>query len=166
MTKLDKIKELTPKLILTVLSNINRIETIITEIISVDFCNQAHNIYKRVEFFNYFEDNLTLQPKIDLLKIILENNHPDILKMFPNYFNDLEEVKQVRNKIAHNEIQYEWDSTFDTTASLILHHPRIKRQKKLNEKRMLEIIEKTEKVSADTRTIWVLIGKTKNLRFG
>jgi len=71
MTELERIKELTPKFQLTVLSSINRIETMIAEMISVDFCKEADDIYKRVSFFNYFEDNLRLQNKIDLLQTIL-----------------------------------------------------------------------------------------------
>ena len=165
MTKVDRIKELAPKFQLTVLSGVNRIETMIAETISVDFCKQSEDIYKRVEFFKYFEDRLTLKPKIDLFKIILKNNHPDIMKKFPKYFDDLEEIKGLRDTIAHNETQYEWDSTFDTTANLILHHPIIKRQRKLSENDMLDMMKKTEKVSNDTNEIRIWIGRTKGLRF-
>ena len=126
MTELERIKELTPKFQLTVLTGINGIETMVTEMISVDFCKEAQDVYKRVKFFNYFEDNFRLHSKIGLLKIILENNHPDILKEFPNFFEELDEIKQIRNTIAHNEVQYERDSDTEENASLVLHHPRIK----------------------------------------
>ena len=164
MTELERVKELTPKFQLTVLLCANRIETVITEMISVEVCKKPKDIYKRVEFFNYFEDNFRLQYKIDLLKIILKNNHPGIFKKFPNYFNQLNEVKKIRNSIAHSEVQYERDSN-EKNAKLILHHPRIKKQMKLKEKQMLNIIKKAEKVSEDTRKIWILVSKSKGLRF-
>jgi hypothetical protein len=165
MTELERVKALTPKFQLTVLLGVNGIDTMITEMIGVDFCKEADDIYKRVDFFNYFI-NSTINLKIDLLKIILKNNHPEILAKFPNYFADLEEIQQMRNSIAHNTVAYERDSSTGENASLILHHPRIKRQKKLREKQMLEVIKKTEKVSEETRKLWILIGKTKGLKFG
>lgn len=165
MTELERIKELTPKFTLDVLSNINRSETMITEMISVDFCKDASDIYKRVNFFNYFSDRVTLQPKLDLLKIILENNHPDVLKQYPDYFTEIDQIKQIRNKVAHNTIAYERDAETGENASLILANPRNKREKKLREQDMLDIIKIAEKISKNTKEIWVLIGKSKGIRF-
>ena len=75
MTELERIKELTPKFQLTVLGNINTIEQFINEIIGVDFTKDPKDIYKRVEFFKYFE-SFSLKSKVDLLQIILKVNYP------------------------------------------------------------------------------------------
>lgn len=94
----------------------------------------------------------------------MQTNHSDIFHEFPNYFNELDEVKKIRNTIAHNEVQYEADPAGEN-ASLILHHPRIKRQKKLRENEMLDIMEKANKCAEVTGKILKSIGKTKGLRF-
>jgi len=135
----------------------------ITEMISVDFCKEAKNIYKRVEFFKYFEQ-FNLQSKIDLLKIILKNSHVEIFNQFPNFFIEFGEIKKMRDSIAHNTTAYEADPQGEQ-AKLILHHPIIKKQKKLTEKQMLGIMKKAEKCVKDTRKILSLIGKTKELNF-
>lgn len=164
MTELERIKELTPKFQLTVLGNINTIEQFINEIIDVDFTKDPKDIYKRVEFFKYFEQ-LNLHSKIDLLKIILKVNHPDIFKKYPNFFVELGDVKKWRDSIAHNTITYERDST-EKNARLILNHPVIKKQKKLSERQMQGIMKKVEKCTEDTRNIWISVGMSKGLKFG
>ena len=163
MTEIEEVKELTPKFLLGVLSNINRIESMITEMISIDVSKKPKDIYKRVEFFKYFEQ-FNLHSKIELLKIILKNNHPDILKKFPNFFDELSEVKKMRNSIAHNTVAYEADPKGEK-AKLLLQHPIIKKQQKLTKRKMQGIIVKAEKISEDTRKIWSLVGKSKGLRF-
>jgi hypothetical protein len=164
MTDLDRIKKLTPEFRLTILSNINQIETMITEMISVDFCKNANDVYKRVEFFNHFEKS-TLQNKIDLLKIILRNNNPTIFKQFPNFFIELGEVKKMRDSIAHNTVAYEADPQ-GGHAKLLLHHSIIKKQQDLTERKMKGLMKKAEKIMQDTRKIWILVGNTKSLNFG
>lgn len=164
MTEYERIKDLTPKFQLAVLDSINHIETMITEIISIEFCKEADDIYKRVNFFNYFEDRFRLQPKIDLLKIILQTNHDKIFEEFSDYFENLAKIQEMRNIIGHNTIAYEQDPTTGEKAKLILHHPRIKRQRKLSEQDMHEYIRESEELTKVTRKMLSMIGKSKNLR--
>jgi len=163
MTELERVKELTPKFQLTVLNNINIIDSTLLEIICVDVTKNAEDIRKRIGFGNYFE-KLGLQSKIDLVKIILESNNPDIFKQFPNYFDELNNLKVYRNSIAHSSIAFERDSN-EENAKLILQQRKIIKTKKLSEKDMLDIMNRVTKCTEDTRKIFTLIGKTKGLRF-
>lgn len=54
---------------------------------------------------------LGFQNKIDLLKIILEINHPDILKNKKDYFTQLGDVKKHRDSVAYSPVSYEHDSS-------------------------------------------------------
>lgn len=163
MNEVDRIKILAPNFYFTVVNYINIIDTTILEIICVAITTDAKDIVKRTEFGNYFE-NFKFQSKSELLEIILKVNYSDILKKYPNFFANLVEIKKWRNSIAHSPVHYERDSN-EKNAKLVLHNRKIKKQKKLSEKQMLEIMKKVEKYTDDTREILRLIGKTKGLRF-
>ncbi len=163
MNELEKIRELTPEFQGMILSNINIIEQMLNETIAFDICNDPRDIYKRVEFFNYFE-NFNLQSKIDLVKIILKNNYPRILKKFPLFFTELGDVKKMRDTIAHNTIAYEANSKGEN-AKLLLSHPIIKKQRKLTRKNMIGLMKKVEKIREDTKSIWSLVGRENGLNY-
>jgi len=163
MSELERIQKLTPNFVYTVFVHTNIIDDMITEIICVAITTDAKDILKRIEFGNYFE-NFRFQSKLDLLEVILKTNHPDILKKYPNFFTELADVKKWRDSIAHSPFAFERDSD-EKNAKLILGHRRIKKQKRLTEKQMLDIMKKVEKYANDTREILRLIGKTKGLRF-
>jgi len=163
MTELEKIKELTPKFQLSILNNVNIIDNILLEIICVDVTKDAKDIRKRIKFGNHYEKR-SFQKKIDLVKVILETNHPNILKKHPKFFDELAFVKRYRNSLSHSSIHWERE-TDEKNVKLVLHHRTIKKQVRLSRRQMLNIMKKAEKCTDDTRKIFSLIGKTKGLRF-
>lgn len=163
MSEVERISKLLPKFVQTVLVNMNIIDNFLLEMISVEITKDAEDIEKRIQFADYFEKS-RFQNKVDLLEIILKNNHPDIFEKFPNFFTELNHMKEYRNAIAHFTIHFERDSD-EKNAKLVLHHRKINKQKRLTEEEMLEIMQKVVKCTEDTRNIFTLIGKTKGLRF-
>ncbi len=163
MTELERIKELTPKFQGTILSTINSIETVLNEIIAVDITHDPRDDYERVHFFKYFE-NLGLQNKIELTKIILTINYPKILEKFSIFFTELGDIKKTRDTIAHNYVAYEADPKGEK-AKLLLEHPIIKKQRKLTEKQMLGLMKKVQKIRDDTQKIHVLVGIANGHKF-
>jgi len=163
MSEVARISELLPKFLQTVLVNMNHIDNVILEMISVEITKDSEDIRKRLQFLDYFEW-LGFQKKVDLLELILKNNHPDIFKKFPRFFTELNELTQKRNKIAHYSIHFERDSN-EKNAKLVLHHRKIKKQERLSETEMHEIMQKVAKCTEDTGKIFTLIGKSKGLNF-
>lgn len=163
MTELKRIQELTPKFQGNILSTINSIETTLNEIIAVDITHDPKDIHKRVHFFKYFE-NLGLNNKIELTKLILRINYPKIFKSFPIFFTELGDVKKMRDTIAHNYVAYEADPKGEK-AKLLLEHPIIKKQRKLTEKQMLGFMKKVQKVRVEAQKIHKLVGKENALNF-
>jgi len=162
MDQLQKIRELTPLFQGTILSNLNRIEVALTEIIAVDITDNPEKIENRVEFFKYFED-MTLERKIELVKIILDINYPSISQGFADYA-ELNDLRNLRNKIAHNYVAYEANSN-KTKAYLLLESPIIKKKIKLSEKQMRGFMKKSEKVVKDTTFIHKSVGQLNQLMF-
>jgi hypothetical protein len=163
MSELDKIKALVPNFYFDVVNGINVIDSTIRVIIGVDLTRDAKNPEKRVEFELYF-DQVGFQNKIRLLKIILKENYPDILKKYPNYFAELGNVKGYRDSIGHSPVYYERDSN-EQNAKLVIPNIIYKKQKKLSKRQMDGILKTVEKCINDTREILRLIGKAKNLNF-
>lgn len=163
MSEVDKIKALVSDFYFTLVNNINIIDFTLPEIISIDITEDPKDTSKRVEFIKYLH-NLNFENKIQLLKIILKTNHPDILRTYPNYFGELSSVKVYRNAIAHSPIHYERDSQ-EKHAKLVLEHIKIKDSKYLSERQMQGILKVVKRCTDDTRGILKLVGKTKGLKF-
>ncbi|MGI0064006.1 MAG: hypothetical protein ACREAJ_02110 [Nitrosopumilaceae archaeon] len=143
MNELEIIKGLTPEFQLTILQNVSRVEQYITEILSIDAAKKPEDIYQRASFFKHFDEYM-LSRKIKSLKIIMQNNYPEVLEQFPNFLPELMVVKRMRDSIAHSTIAYERDS---------------------NEADMQEFMTKAKKLTEDIKKILSLIGKSNGLRF-
>lgn len=163
MTDVEKIQELVPQFYFTVMNNTNIIDNLLLEIISLDIPKNPKNIKNRIRFANFFE-KLGFHNKIELVKIILQTNYPDIFQKYPNYFQELSDVKEFRDSIAHLPIHFERDSN-EQHAKLVFHHRIIANQKRLTKRRMEGIMKTVKKCTDDTRKIFTLVGKTKDLRF-
>ncbi|MGI0077185.1 MAG: hypothetical protein ACREAU_07255, partial [Nitrosopumilaceae archaeon] len=103
MNELEIIKGLTPEFQLTILQNVSRVEQYITEILSIDAAKKPEDIYQRASFFKHFDEYM-LSRKIKSLKIIMQNNYPEVLEQFPNFLPELMVVKRMRDSIAHSTI--------------------------------------------------------------
>lgn len=163
MNEVDRIKALVPHFYFDVVNGINIIDNTIRVIIGVDLAKDAKNIQKRIKFELYFEE-FAFQNKIKLLKIILKENYPEIIKKYPTYFVELGHVKGYRNSIAHSPIHYERDSN-EKNAKLVIPNIIFAKQQKLTVRQMRGILKTVEKCTNNTREILCLIGKTKGLKF-
>jgi len=161
--EIKNMQKLTPKFQFVVISYLNTIEIGLTEILSVDICKKPQDLKQRTKFFKFFDD-MTLERKIELVSIVLENHYPSILKSNPDYIAELHELRNIRNKIAHNYVQYEHDGK--SKVWLTLAHPIIKKSsERLTRKKVESYIKKSFKISKQTTKIHKFIGNLNQLMF-
>lgn len=163
MNQLEKIQKLTPEFQGTILSTLNYIEVALTEIIAVDITDKPEKIEERVQFFQFFEE-MTLERKIGLVNLILKINYPSIYTGHPDYYAELNDLRKIRNTIAHNYVAFEANSD-KTKAYLLLESPIVKKKIKLSERKMRGLMKKAEKVKSDTISIHKYVGQMNQLIF-
>jgi len=158
----EEMKKTLPDFERGVISTLNHIEIQLTEIISVDICEEPKIVEQRADFFKYF-DEMVLERKINLVKLILKNNYPNILKKYPDYIANLHNLRTIRNKIAHNTRTF---TKSENKIWLTLSHPVIKKSSEdITLGKMKGLIKKSEKVATQTQEIRKSIGISNKLKF-
>jgi hypothetical protein len=152
-----RIRELSEKFQFKIFIDSNMIDRFLTEIISMELTTKWSSL---TEFLYYFGD-VAFRRKIDLFKIILKNNYPNIYKKYPSIFTTLGEIKKIRDRIAHDQL------TYDTAEGLIIFSPMVVRydknyetnETKLSEKKIMSLMRMSEKCKERIRELRDLIGK-------
>lgn len=95
----DKItRETANNFISTILVNAVIIEQYLTGMIAHQFTKK---IPDKTHFIEYF-DLSTFERKIQLFELILKYKYPDLLTNYKNTILQIKQIKDIRNKIAHN----------------------------------------------------------------
>lgn len=132
------------------------VEERLTNIICMTIAKQRSDIEKLLDYFERFGfDN-----KVELVKIILECNHPEILQKYPEMFTQIGQIQYWRNRLAHLNRHYEMDSE-GKNAKFVLHHRKIAKQERLTEKKMRGIMSMAEKCNIDVAGVEMSVAKEK-----
>jgi len=110
-----------------------------TEIIISEFVRDRT---KYINFLEYYEKQ-HFGPRKELVKIILQSKYELILQQHPNIFDEIGEIQKWRNRLAHYTKHYEANP--DSSYTFVLHHPIIKKQIRLSNKKMEKILCDAEK---------------------
>lgn len=80
------------------------LESTIEQIIAEHFsASDAKALFISLMFMT---GQITFSQKIQILKKLFKDSYPDLLTTFPNMFNGLEKVRELRNKLAHSKESY------------------------------------------------------------
>jgi hypothetical protein len=96
----NKAMEITFKIRGHVINQVINLEVVITEFIAIHFCSDQA---KQESFEKLFlwHNGMGLTRKKEILKFIVDNYEPDIIKGHPDTFKDLDEIIKCRNVLAH-----------------------------------------------------------------
>lgn len=115
-----------------------------------------------VNFIDYFQE-VAFSRKIELVKIILNSNYPEIYKKYSTIFTQMGQIKSIRDKIAHFIPSYSTNGDGSETSYVL--SPMIVRidehkEEKFSEMKMQGLMRMAEECSKTIREITVSIGKT------
>jgi len=152
-----KIRDLSENFQFKIIVNSNMIDQFLTMIICTELTKKWNSM---TEFLDYFEE-VAFKRKIDLVKIILKTNYPEIYKKYSGIFTTLGEIKKIRDRIAHDQL------TYDTSEGLIIFSPMIVRydknyetnETKLSEKKIISLMQMSEKCKEKIKELRNLIGE-------
>ncbi|MGC1709868.1 MAG: hypothetical protein WA799_08735 [Nitrosotalea sp.] len=151
----DRIRDLSKMFAFQIMTHTITIEERLKDIICMSIDKKRSNVIK---FSNYF-DNISLDKKIPLAKLILECNYPEILQKYPNIFSTIGQIKKWRNDLAHLNRYFEINHMSNNETYLVLHNRSVSKQKKLTEKKMYSIMQMAEKCSLDMLKITNLVAE-------
>lgn len=99
----DKItRDTSDRFVSTVLVHSVIIEQYLTIMISQQFTKK---IPDKTYFIEYF-DQSTFERKIELIELILKYNHPTLLTNYKKTIQQVKQIKDIRNRIAHHSKSY------------------------------------------------------------
>ena len=154
-----KIRQASKEYSFNVVTYTIQLEEILTMIICLEL---SKDWMKMSPYMDYFE-KMVIERKIELAKIILENNHSEVFKKFPKIFNEIKNIKELRNKLSHRNRHYTINyETKDT--KFVLAHRKINKSVILSEERMLKDTKKIEKCLEDMHKLLNLFGKDFGIR--
>ena len=151
----DRIRDLSKMFAFQIMTHTITIEERLTDIICMAIDKKRANVPK---FLDYF-DNIGLDKKIDLAKLILECNYPKIWQKYPHIFGTVGQIKKWRNDLAHLNRYFEINHMENNETYLVLHNRTTSKQEKLTEKKMYRIMQMAEKCSLDMMIITKLVNE-------
>lgn len=154
-----KIREVSKEFSFDVVTYTIQVEEMLTSIICLQLSKEW---MKTFSYRDYFE-NVGFDNKINLAEIILETNYPKILEKFPTIFEEIRNMKKLRNLVSHRNRHYEMDSEGKNT-KFVLTHRIIKKQIRLNVQQMKKETIKLEKCVKDVEEILNLIANHFGIR--
>ena len=154
-----KIRQVSKEFSFNVVTYTIQLEEILTMIICLEL---SKDWMKMPSYMDYFE-NMAIERKIDLAKIIITINHPKILKKFPKIFNEIKDIKELRNKLSHRNRHYLMN--YETKdGKFVLSHRKINKAIILTEEQMLKETQKIEKCFENMHKLLNLFGKDFGIR--
>lgn len=162
----EQTKKISNDFILKILSYAIVIERHLASIIILQF--ETNDAGHSNDFLEYF-DKASFERKIKLVKLILNAKYPYIMEEFKETLTQIDQIRGIRNNIAHLIQSYENDShqtSFVLSPSVIRATVKNGKFTKINVKRytpakMVQLMKMAEKCDSDVRRMVEQVRQTK-----
>lgn len=114
------------------------------ELLKIIICISTATKSSSIEKFAEYYDEISLDKKIGLARVILENDYPEILARYPKVFTQINELKRWRNLLAHINRYFVTDHT-NNRSHFVIEGRKTSQQEELTEDKMHKIMLEAEK---------------------